>query len=117
MNKKYFLSLSFALFSLLPNAFLAGNEGVKEIRGANQIRFDKDEIYPSFLKFKPGSEISFEDAAGWIKINFAFSAEEELKVYSTESDRLGFIHYRCSQTYKGFTVEDAMYIIHTKTTK
>ncbi len=32
----------------------------------------------------------------------------------TEQDKLGFIHYRYYQTYRGVPVENSMYIVHTK---
>src|SRR4051812_14162734 len=38
----------------------------------------------------------------------------ELVLQKTEQDRLGFIHYRYYQTYKGVPVENSMYIVHTK---
>ena len=38
----------------------------------------------------------------------------DLVLQRTEQDKLGFIHYRYYQTYKGVPIENAMYIIHTK---
>jgi Zn-dependent metalloprotease len=38
----------------------------------------------------------------------------DLVLLKTQQDKLGFIHYRYYQTYKGVPIENSMYIIHTK---
>ncbi len=48
---------------------------------------------------------------------FGLDAQSDLIVKKQESDKLGFIHYRYYQTYKGIPVENAAYIVHTKNGK
>ena len=45
---------------------------------------------------------------------FGLDPNSDLVVSSTETDKLGFTHYRYYQTYKSIPVENAMYIAHTR---
>ena len=45
---------------------------------------------------------------------FDLDPNSDLVVMNTETDKLGFTHYRYYQTYKGIPVENAMYIAHTR---
>ncbi len=48
---------------------------------------------------------------------FGLDAKSDLLVSKQESDKIGFVHYRYQQTYKGVPVENAMYVAHTKNGK
>ena len=43
--------------------------------------------------------------------------KSNLVLYSTETDQLGFTHYRFEQTYAGIPVENSMFIAHVKNGK
>ena len=45
---------------------------------------------------------------------FGLDPNSDLVISSTETDKLGFTHYRYYQTYKSIPVENAMYIAHTR---
>ncbi|QEC67871.1 T9SS type A sorting domain-containing protein [Panacibacter ginsenosidivorans] len=45
---------------------------------------------------------------------FGLDANADLILTKTEPDKLGYIHYRYFQTYKGIPVENSMYIAHTR---
>ena len=38
----------------------------------------------------------------------------DLILKRTEQDKLGFIHFRFYQTYRGVLIENSMFIVHTK---
>lgn len=49
-----------------------------------------------------------------LKLLLAINQNSDLVLQRTIQDKLGFIHYRFYQTYKGIPIENSMYIIHTK---
>jgi bacillolysin len=52
-----------------------------------------------------------------LKKNLNLNPLSDLVLYSTEQDNIGFIHYRYFQTFKGFPIENTMYVAHTKNGK
>ena len=45
---------------------------------------------------------------------FGLDDKSDLILSRTETDNLGYTHYRFEQTYMGYPVENSMYIVHTK---
>lgn len=74
----------------------------------------KPESTPNMLYFIPGNQISgatiFEDHPS----NFGLSSDYQMQLYKTETDGIGFIHYRFQQVYKGVKIEDAQFFVHEK---
>lgn len=64
------------------------------------------------VAISPGEQINFIPASA--KSMFGVDAGSELILSKTESDKLGYTHYRYYQTYKGIPVEHSMYIVHTQ---
>jgi Zn-dependent metalloprotease len=60
----------------------------------------------------PNEKIQFNPSAA--KNIFGLNASSDLVLVKTESDKLGFIHYRFYQSYKNVPVEKSMFIVHTK---
>jgi Zn-dependent metalloprotease len=60
----------------------------------------------------PNEKIQFNPASA--KNIFGLDASSDLVLVKTESDKLGFIHYRFYQSYKNVPVEKSMFIVHTK---
>lgn len=52
--------------------------------------------------------------AAQTKALLSLNANSDLVLKRTEQDKLGFIHFRFYQTYRGIPVENSMFIIHTK---
>lgn len=48
------------------------------------------------------------------RIIFGLNTNSDLIQQTSETDKLGLIHYRYYQTYKGIPVENSMYIAHTR---
>jgi bacillolysin len=48
------------------------------------------------------------------KVLFGVDANSDLVLAKTESDKLGYVHYRFYQTYNGVPVENSMYTAHTR---
>jgi len=60
----------------------------------------------------PNEKIQFNPSAA--KNIFGLDASSDLVLVRTESDKLGFIHYRFYQSYKNVPVEKSMFVVHTK---
>src|SRR6478736_1459213 len=59
-----------------------------------------------------GQNIPFSAASA--RSIFGLDADADLVLAKTEPDKLGYVHYRYYQTYKGIPVENSMYIVHTR---
>lgn len=53
-------------------------------------------------------------SAASAKAMLGLDANADLVLSKTESDKLGYVHYRYYQTYKGIPVENSMYTAHTR---
>jgi len=56
----------------------------------------------------PASDLAQNKTALYLQAN------DELTLYATQDDALGYRHYRYQQTYKGIPVEGAIYLMHEK---
>lgn len=92
--------LLFILFSLMVISGIAQSLKLKSRSGVS-------EFYNV-----PNQKIQFTPAAA--KTIFGLNANSDLVLAKTESDKLGFIHYRFYQTYKGVPVDKSMFVVHTK---
>jgi len=53
-------------------------------------------------------------AANGLQSVFNLNKNSQLVLKKTESDKLGFIHYRFIQAYKNIPIEKSMFVVHTK---
>ena len=67
------------------------------------------------VQFEKTQQPAFSLAS--LKTDLGLDANADLVLYSTESDKLGFTHYRFHQTYLGIPIENSMYIVHVKNGK
>jgi Zn-dependent metalloprotease len=65
-----------------------------------------------FVTLAKDQNISFN--GNDVKNILGLAANANLVLTRTETDKLGFVHYRYYQTYKGIPVENSMYTIHTR---
>ncbi|UKN01520.1 M4 family metallopeptidase [Paracrocinitomix mangrovi] len=72
---------------------------------------------PSYVKFKQNKEIDIDGFQIWCKKNFRLSENFGFELIKVESDKLGHQHYRYQQTYNGYPIEFANWIVHTKSGK
>jgi Zn-dependent metalloprotease len=57
---------------------------------------------------------SFEHKTWLTKDVLKCSPGNDLAFFKTETDKIGWTHFRYKQTYKGLPVEDGVYYVHTK---
>lgn len=103
--KKQLLTL--ALLALLTQA-----DAQKNLLSA--IKGEKG-ISKQYAAFVPQEQVAF--TPGTAKTVLGLNAKSDLVLYATESDQLGFTHYRFYQTYAGIPVENTMLVAHVKNGK
>lgn len=108
-----FLALALWTGASVQAEVLRGPAADKIIQGTDLIRYTSRSTAPNYIHLRPGSEIAYAEFEKWIFHALNLAPEEDLQLYSTETDKLGHTHYRLQQTYKGLPVEGSMYIVHT----
>ncbi len=67
----------------------------------------------NWLNLKAADQVPAADLAT-NKATLYLDTDDELTLFSTQDDALGYRHYRYQQTYKGIPVEGAIYLMHEK---
>lgn len=101
--RKKILSLAILSFFIL-NAYSQNfvSQAIRAERG----------ISKQFAAIPTNQNLKFNTAQIKALLNLNNNADLILK--RTEQDKLGFIHFRFYQTYRGVPIENSMFIIHTK---
>ena len=69
---------------------------------------------PSFIKFNLGKEPKLENMRQWLISAYELKSDFDFILINSETDQLGFTHYRYNQTYKGKVIDGARLIAHTQ---
>ena len=117
MKKYTLLLILFSFFYYTQATELKGKDASAIIKNAETIVLSNDDFLPSFIQFKKGEEIDFAEIQGWIKKQFNLDSSFGMELENTETDLLGYTHYRYKQTFKGYPVLGCEYIIHVKNNK
>lgn len=94
-----------------------GAEAERFYTGANLVRTSKYSDLPSFIRFKSESQPESDEIIPWLSKNFELDPSISFKLKDSNSDGLGFEHFRFQQMYDGFPIEDAIWIVHVKNNK
>ncbi|MFT4602964.1 MAG: bacillolysin, partial [Arenicella sp.] len=94
-----------------------GNKAAALFDIADVVRTSKHSAAPSFIKFKPTSQIDKDDFKSWTKSAFKLDAGMDFILMNIEKDKIGQQHYRYQQTYNGSPIEHAKWIVHVKNDK
>ena len=95
----FFLGFLFPAFSQNMRSEIAGSNGVSK----------------HFTDFTTSKQVAFNPKN--VNSIFGFTGSESLVLTRAETDVLGNVNYRYSQTYMNIPVENAMYIVQTKAGK
>ncbi len=119
--KKYALKTSLICLVLAATSFMTygqdlytGQDAAKRIEGAKIVRDNSHSILPSFIRFEKQHEIADALFSQWMKNTLGLNSNYNFKLLKVEKDQLGFTHTRLNQTYKGFPIESAVWITHSK---
>jgi Zn-dependent metalloprotease len=115
--KKIIVSL-FLLLPLLSMATsvreLTGDDANKIAAGAQKVRISEISAIPEYVSFREGSEIPFSNFEKWANANLRLPANSGFQKLNSETDKLGWTHYRYRQTLNGIPVEGSMFLLHVK---
>lgn len=78
------------------------------------IRMNDQSGVPSYIKFRKGSEVSFDKLNALITNVINPTSEFGYKLIKSENDNLGYINYRYYQTYQSYALQNGMFIVHVK---
>jgi Zn-dependent metalloprotease len=113
------LNLTFSLFLLFlvssSGAFcqeLTGSRAAAVIPGASRIRMNQ-EGNPAFITFDPSSAAAVAEITSLQQQLFGNRPEDTWVEIRSEEDRLGMVHTRYQQQYKGLNVDGHVFIFHS----
>ncbi|PCJ79766.1 MAG: hypothetical protein COA57_15385, partial [Flavobacteriales bacterium] len=109
----FLIFTSFFTCQLFAKTF-TGSEAEAKIVQAKKIIIDDESGKIKFVKLKPESRITFDNLNSWLKETFRLDDKSKFAVYKTETDRLGFTHYRLQQYCKQYPVEGGVLVAHFK---
>ena len=89
-----------------------GSKASTYVKGADEVMFTKELKNPEYFRFAEGKEIVFQDFLPWLSSNFKISPKISFKIKKTETDDLGFTHYRYQQIYDNIPVLGAEFYVH-----
>ena len=117
MKPTYWVSLSLFLFAFTPTflsqSVFVGKEAQTKVSGAEIVRESSHSEIPSYIKFRPGKEVDFDNVVSWIKKNLRLNSKTELKLTNELEDQFGHVHYKFQQTLNGLPVQFAQWVVHT----
>ena len=119
MNKMYTsLTLLVLLFTIGLNSsaqqVLTAQKAQEKFTGIELIRESNHSEIPSYLRFQKEERIAKSELKNWLKENIGLDSEIGFKTLTEETDEIGFIHTRMQQTFKGFPIESAIWLSHSK---
>lgn len=91
-----------------------GQDAAKRIEGAKIVRDNSNSNLPSFIRFETQHEIADALFSQWAKNKLGLHPDFGFNLVKIEKDQLGFTHTRLNQTYKGYPIEAAVWITHSK---
>ncbi|MBK9336653.1 MAG: M4 family metallopeptidase [Lewinellaceae bacterium] len=69
---------------------------------------------PDWLAMRPGVQVSAADLVRLHKTDLGLTERDELLLYRTDTDALGFAHHRYQQYYQGVPVDGGELLVHEK---
>ncbi|MCX6291246.1 MAG: PKD domain-containing protein, partial [Bacteroidetes bacterium] len=115
MITRIFCLIFFILLHLVSSAqFFSGNDADKKVPGASEVRINESTRSISFIRLNEKNSMPANDAAGWLKSVLHARPEDDVRLYHTEQDKIGFTHFRYRQYYQNIPVEYSMYIVHVR---
>ncbi|MBE7441974.1 MAG: M4 family metallopeptidase [Flavobacteriales bacterium] len=117
MIKKLITITAFCLVVFSANSAtheLYGKKADEKIPGSEVVRYKDFTNIPNYVKFKSGNELPLNKIENWLASYYNSDVKFGLTLLSTETDRLGFTHYRYQQIINNIPVKLGMYIAHVK---
>lgn len=112
MNRILLLS-AICVASLLEARSFQGTVANLQVPGADQLVINDARNTIQFVRYSPDMQPVVGDMVSYLKTLLKSDANTGFNLYATETDQIGWIHYRFRETYKGIELEDGVFYIHT----
>ncbi len=109
-----FTTITFSTFAQHLPDVLQGAEARNLIPHSALVRLNPETKTPSFIQFDEVEAPSYSDFNNVVQKSFKANEKNQLKLQRSETDPLGYQHYRYQQTYQGIPVEGSTLIAHVK---
>src|ERR1043165_4528421 len=86
-----------------------GSKAQQLVTGSERVVMEAQTSIPQLVTFHRGSEMDFKFFENFLQQHYKSAGHFGIKLLSTETDKLGFTHYRYQQTFDGIPVEGTMY--------
>jgi Zn-dependent metalloprotease len=92
----------------------SGLQANEIFEGSKVVRYSDKSKAPTYIGFGERSSIKSNDAIATLRKALNMSMDEDLVIYRSENDQLGYTHKRYQQYYKNIKVEMGEYLTHEK---
>ncbi len=96
---------------------LSGTQANSLVANSSKIGVYENTSIPVYIELKEDSQFPLSYLSKWLLKTFKVPQNIIYKQISQEADNLGFIHYRYQQICDNITIDDAIFIVHTKNNK
>ena len=79
-----------------------------------EVSDDQSKAVKKTIRLEHPASIPFEQINEWLRKELEVGEHTHFIHQSTFSDKIGFTHHKYHQTYKGYPVQDGVFIIHAK---
>lgn len=106
-----FTALAFSL-SAYARSFQGGAANL-QVPGADQLVINDARNTLQFVHYRNDAQPVADDLVAYLKTLLKADNNTSFDLYATETDQMGWIHYRFRETFKNTPVEDGVFYVHT----
>lgn len=111
--KKIIYVLSLLVLSCISYGQLTVQSTLGTEKNITKIRPSEYSTLPSYIQFEKHT-LTLEDSPRWMLEKLKLDPQISFSLIRSETDKLGYTHYRFQEEFNGVAIEDAIWIIHTK---
>ncbi len=107
-------NLRLILFFFLINVGANVNAQYQEINSSFLTSEDDPKTFKRTIQLEHPESIKIEEIPQWLETKLNANEHTDFVLENSFMDRIGFTHHKYYQTYKGFRVQDGVFIVHRK---
>lgn len=111
--KNILLLSALCAVTILDARSFQGGAANLQVAGADQVVINDSRNTIQFVRYRPDAQPMVGDMVTYLKTLLKTDANTGFNLYATETDQIGWTHYRFRETYKNIEVEDGVFYIHT----
>ncbi|MBX7241482.1 MAG: M4 family metallopeptidase [Bacteroidia bacterium] len=106
--------MAFSLGLSVKAQIYEGKNAHEWFSGAEMVRYEPYTSVPTFVRLNSGQHVSLETFPAFAKKMFHLNGDYGWQIKQSTKDDLGFFHQRLTQTFKGYPIEGATYLVHSQ---